>query len=45
MVELYADLVQLKLRALDENDKGIVLVPAFLKEKVRLELKKREFYN
>lgn len=42
MVNLYADLVQSGVRALDENTNGIILVPAFLREKVRAEVSRRE---
>lgn len=41
MVALYADLVELGLRALEPNEDNIPLVPAFLKDKVKAELEKR----
>ena len=41
MVALYADLVELGLRALEPNDQGIILVPSFLREQVRAELQRR----
>lgn len=42
MVNLYADLVMLEVRALDPNEEGIPLVPAIYREKVRAEVKRRE---
>ncbi len=42
MVNLYADLVEKGLRALDENTEGIVLVPVFLREQVRAEINRRK---
>ena len=41
MVNLYADLVMLGVRALDPKDEGIPLVPAIYKEKVRAEVERR----
>ena len=41
MVTLYVDLVELGLRALETNVDNIPLVPAFLKDKVKMELEKR----
>lgn len=41
MVNLYADLVEKGLRALDENTEGIILVPLFLREQVRIEVNRR----
>ncbi|WP_185966691.1 CD1375 family protein [Clostridium sp. HBUAS56017] len=45
MVQVYADLVELGLRALEKNDNGIILVPVLLKEKVKEEIEKRKFSN
>lgn len=42
IVNLYADLVQAGVRALDENTKGIVLVPVKWKEEVRTEVARRQ---
>lgn len=42
MVNLYVDLVEQGVRALDENSEGIILVPAFIREKVRAEIARRE---
>ena len=42
MVNLYADLVEKGLRALDENEEGIILVPLFLREQVRVEVNRRK---
>lgn len=42
MVNMYADLVQAGVRALDENTNGIILVPSFLREKVRIEVARRQ---
>lgn len=41
MVELYADLCEIRQRATRENTQGIVLVPSFLRTKVEAELEKR----
>lgn len=41
MVTLYADLVQLGLRVLENPQPGEIAVPTFLKEQVRQELIKR----
>ena len=45
MVELYADLCEIRQRATRENNKGIVLVPSFLRGKVENELEKRGLLN
>lgn len=37
MVKIYADLVEAGLRALEENEEGIPLVPLSLRDKVRAE--------
>lgn len=42
IVNLYADLVQSGVRALDENTNGIVLVPLKWREEVRVEVARRE---
>lgn len=42
MVEVYADLVELGLRALEPNEQGIKLVPSILREQVRIELERRK---
>lgn len=42
MIQIYADLVELGLRSLEENDKGVIQVPVFLKEKVVNELERRK---
>lgn len=42
IVKLYADLVEQDLRALEENDKGIILVPLKYREDVRVELERRQ---
>lgn len=42
MVDLYADLVMLGIRALDPNEDGIPLVPVIYREKVRAEVRRRE---
>lgn len=43
MIIIYADLVELGLRTLSEekSQEGVVLVPSFYRDKVRLELDKR----
>lgn len=41
MVILYADLVELGLRVLENPNEGEIAVPAFLREDVRKELIKR----
>ena len=41
MVNLYADLVMLGIRALDPNDEGIPVVPLVYREKVRAEVERR----
>lgn len=41
MVTLYADLVDLGLRVLENPSEGEIAVPAFLRENVRQELAKR----
>jgi hypothetical protein len=45
VVQVYADLVELGLRSLQENDAGTILVPVFLKEKVKEEIEKRKLSN
>lgn len=48
MVIIYADLVELGLRTLSEENSqetGIVLVPSFYRDKVKLELDKRGTYE
>lgn len=45
MVAMYADLVEGQLRALTEEEAqawGCPMVPAFLREKVKAEIEKRE---
>lgn len=42
MVALYADLIELGLRVLENPKVGEIAVPAFLREGVRAEIKKRE---
>lgn len=41
MVELYADLCEIRQRATRENTRDVVLVPTFLRTQVELELEKR----
>lgn len=41
MVNLYADLVLLGVRALEPNDQNIPLVPLVYREKVRAEVDRR----
>lgn len=41
MVTLYADLVELGLRVLENPSEGEIAVPSFLRETVRTELVKR----
>ncbi|SEM12470.1 hypothetical protein SAMN04487786_1079 [Paenisporosarcina quisquiliarum] len=41
MITLYADLVELGLRVLENPIEGEIAVPSFLREGVRTELKKR----
>ena len=41
MVNLYADLVMLGIRALEPNDEGIPVVPAIYREKVKVEVERR----
>lgn len=41
IVNLYSDLVEKNLRALEENQEGITLVPLFLREKVKEEVNRR----
>lgn len=41
MVNLYADLVMLGIRALDANEEGIPVVPNVYREKVRAEVQRR----
>ena len=41
MVELYADLCEIRQRATRENTKGIILVPSFLRQQVEDMLEKR----
>lgn len=42
MIEVYADLVELALRALEPNEQGIKLVPLLLREQVKDEMEKRK---
>lgn len=42
MIEVYADLVELGLRALEPNDLGIKLVPLLLREQVKAEIERRK---
>lgn len=42
MVQVYADLVELGFRALEENSQGIILVPMYLRDKVKTEIEKRK---
>ncbi|MEK3974759.1 CD1375 family protein [Psychrobacillus sp. FSL K6-1267] len=42
MVTLYADLIELGLRVLENPSEGEIAVPSFLREGVRKELVKRE---
>ena len=42
MITLYADLVELGLRVLENPSEGEIAVPAFLREGVRAELVKRK---
>lgn len=41
MVNLYADLVMLGIRALEPNDEGVPVVPLVYREKVRAEVERR----
>lgn len=41
-MQVYADLVTLGLRMMEENKKGIILVPKFLRVKVAEELDRRK---
>ncbi|MEK5070242.1 CD1375 family protein [Sporosarcina sp. FSL K6-1508] len=41
MVALYADLVEIGLRVLENPAQGEIAVPAFLRENVRQEMKRR----
>lgn len=43
MVALYADLIELGLRVLENPKEGEIAVPAFLRDRVRAELVKRGF--
>lgn len=45
MVTLYADLVELGLRVLENPSEGEIAVPVFLREGVRTELVKRGVIN
>ncbi|MCM8710551.1 CD1375 family protein [Clostridium sp. SYSU_GA19001] len=42
MIKIYADLVEQGLRALEENDGGIPIVPINLRDRVRTELESRK---
>jgi len=43
MITLYADLVELGLRVLENPQPGEIAIPAFLREQVRQELIRRGF--